>query len=92
MLSNHYAMTYTNQYNWIVLVVIMLAGALIRQFFVMRHRGQQLWYLPLGGVALMLLALVTTMPKPIAPEAQAANAPNVPKLAIKDVAPILQQR
>ncbi|WP_438332139.1 urate hydroxylase PuuD [Burkholderia pseudomallei] len=92
MLSNHYAMTYANRYNWIVLVVIMLAGALIRQFFVMRHRGQQLWYLPLGGVALMLLALVTTMPRPIAPEARAANAPNVPKLAINDIAPILQQR
>ena len=39
MLSNHYAMTYTNKFNWVVLVLIMLAGALIRQFFVMRHRG-----------------------------------------------------
>ncbi|MFP3541821.1 urate hydroxylase PuuD, partial [Pseudomonas sp. SIMBA_044] len=51
MLSNHYAMTYTNRFNWVVLVLIMLAGALIRQFFVMRHRGKQLWYLPIGGVA-----------------------------------------
>ncbi|KVM65236.1 hypothetical protein WJ59_16390 [Burkholderia gladioli] len=89
MLSNHYAMTYANQYNWIVLVIIMLAGALIRQFFVMRHRGQQLWYLPLGGVALMLLALVWTMPRPVAPQAEAAN---LPKLSIKDIEPVLQQR
>ena len=44
MLSNHYAMTYTHKYNWLMLVLIMLAGALIRQFFVMRHRGQVLWY------------------------------------------------
>jgi len=29
MLSNHYAMTYTHPYNWAVLLVIMLAGALI---------------------------------------------------------------
>ncbi|WP_369052860.1 urate hydroxylase PuuD [Burkholderia gladioli] len=89
MLSNHYAMTYANQYNWIVLVIIMLAGALIRQFFVMRHRGQQLWYLPLGGVALMLLALAWTMPRPVAPQAEAAN---LPKLSIKDIEPVLQQR
>ncbi|WP_186167050.1 urate hydroxylase PuuD [Burkholderia gladioli] len=89
MLSNHYAMTYANQYNWIVLVIIMLAGALIRQFFVMRHRGQQLWYLPLGGVALMLLALFWTMPRPVAPQAEAAN---LPKLSIKDIEPVLQQR
>jgi uncharacterized membrane protein len=52
MLSNHYAMTYANQYNWIILAMIMMAGALIRQFFVMRHRGQVLWYLPLVGIAL----------------------------------------
>ncbi|PMS23671.1 hypothetical protein C0Z18_00340 [Trinickia dabaoshanensis] len=89
MLSNHYAMTYTHPYNWAVLAVIMLAGALIRQFFVMRHRGQVLWYLPVGGIALLSLALAVTLPKPVVPQAQAANAP-VMKLA--DIQPILQQR
>jgi uncharacterized membrane protein len=89
MLSNHYAMTYTHPYNWAVLAVIMLAGALIRQFFVMRHRGQVLWYLPVGGVVLLALALAVTLPKPIAAPAQAAGAPVV-KLA--DIEPILQQR
>lgn len=89
MLSNHYAMTYTHPYNWAVLAVIMLAGALIRQFFVMRHRGRQLWLLPAAGVALLGLALAVTLPKPVVQQAQAANAPVV-KLA--DIQPILQQR
>jgi uncharacterized membrane protein len=89
MLSNHYAMTYTHPYNWAILVLIMAAGAMVRQFFVMRHRGQVLWYLPAGGVALMAAALVWMMPKPITPEAQAANAPTV---KVTDVAAILQQR
>lgn len=89
MLSNHYAMTYTHPYNWAVLVVIMFAGAPIRQFFVMRHRGQVLWYLPAGGIALLALALAVTLPKPVMPQAQAANTPGV-KLA--DIQPILQQR
>jgi uncharacterized membrane protein len=89
MLSNHYAMTYTHPYNWAILVLIMAAGAMVRQFFVMRHRGQVLWYLPAGGVALMAGALVWMMPKPITPEAQAANAPTV---KVTDVAAILQQR
>ena len=39
MLSNHYSMTYGAENNWLVLVLIMLAGALIRQFFVLRHKG-----------------------------------------------------
>lgn len=89
MLSNHYAMTYTRPYNWAVLSVIMLAGALIRQFFVLRHRGQQLWLLPAAGVALLAVALAVTLPKNVAPRAQAANMPVV-KLA--DIQPILQQR
>ena len=89
MLSNHYAMTYTHPYNWAVLAVIMAAGALIRQFFVMRHRGQVMWYLPVGGVALLAAALVVTLPRPVMTEANAANAPVV-KLA--EIQPILQQR
>jgi uncharacterized membrane protein len=40
MLSNHYSFTYSAQYNWLVLVLIMLAGALIRQFFVLKHKGR----------------------------------------------------
>jgi len=37
MLSNHYSFTYTHPQNWLVLVLMMLAGAGIRQYFVMRH-------------------------------------------------------
>ena len=37
MVSNHYAMTYSHEYNWLVLVGLSLAGALIRVFFVARH-------------------------------------------------------
>ncbi len=37
MLSNHYSFVYSHPQNWLVLVLMMLAGALIRQFFVMRH-------------------------------------------------------
>jgi uncharacterized membrane protein len=68
-------MTYTNQYNWAVLVLIMLASALIRQFFETRHRGEALSYLPLVGIVLMFGARFWTMPKPVALQAQAANAP-----------------
>ncbi|WP_233863228.1 urate hydroxylase PuuD [Paraburkholderia adhaesiva] len=89
MLSNHYAMTYTHPHNWAVLAVIMLAGALIRQFFVMRHRGQVLWYLPLGGIALMFGAITWTLPRPVVPQADATNAP---ALTIADIQPILQAR
>jgi uncharacterized membrane protein len=89
MLSNHYAMTYTHKYNWVILVLIMLAGALIRQFFVMRHRGQVLWYMPVAGLVLVLGAFAWTMPAPSVPVAQAAGAPAV---KVADIQPIIQQR
>ena len=39
MTSNHYAMTYSHEYNWLILAAITLAGALIRIYFVARHKG-----------------------------------------------------
>ncbi len=41
MTSNHYAMTYSHEYNWAVLIAISLAGALIRIYFVARHKGKE---------------------------------------------------
>lgn len=56
MISNHYAMTYANNYNWLVLIALSVAGALIRVYFVARHKGNaSLWPL---AVALLLLAAV----------------------------------
>ena len=39
MISNHYPMTYSHEQGWLVLGFIMMAGVLIRQYFVMRHGG-----------------------------------------------------
>ncbi len=65
MISNHYPMTYSNANGWLVLVVMMLAGVLIRQFFVLRHRGQVKWWLPAAGVALLAVLIVLMAPKAV---------------------------
>ena len=39
MLSNHYGWLVEGERNWIVLVLLMLAGALIRHSFVARHKA-----------------------------------------------------
>ena len=57
MTSNHFAVTYGHEYNWIILIGISLAGALIRIYFVARHKGRAslvpLWiaFALLAGVA-----------------------------------------
>lgn len=64
MTSNHYAMTYNHDYNWLILIAISLAGALIRVYFVARHFGNP--SLAPAGVAVLLLAgvVVAIAPKP----------------------------
>ena len=67
MLSNHYSFLYTHPHNWLILVVMMLAGALIRQFFVMRHgyklgRNKNPAAYAVMGVVLILATLVALAP------------------------------
>ena len=94
MLSNHYSFTYTHKYNWIVLLLIMLGGAAIRQFFVVRHRfklgnaGNPLPY-ALVGIVVLGLTIVWMKPEPVAAPAVAAAAPAV---QFKDVQKVLEQR
>lgn len=41
MISNHYAMTYGARHNWLVLIGMCLSGALIRAWFVARHKAHE---------------------------------------------------
>jgi uncharacterized membrane protein len=64
MLSSHYAFTYGHRYNWVLLIAISVAGALIRVWFVDRHNGKQS-PLTLAGAGVMLALVVWAgMPAP----------------------------
>jgi len=84
MLSNHYSMTYGAQYNWLVLALIMLAGALIRQFFVLQHKGRKDYKFFVIG-ALLLAGVAAWIAPPPAPP-----VPVAPKFA--EVQAIVAQR
>ena len=58
MISNHYAMTYGHQYNWLILIAITLIGALIRIYYVARHKGRAS-LAPVIAAAAVLAALIT---------------------------------
>ena len=62
MLSNHYGMTYGAPHNWLVLLMIMAAGALVRQFFVLRHKGVVNWWYPGVAVGLLLAVAIGISP------------------------------
>ncbi|MGB5855350.1 MAG: urate hydroxylase PuuD [Oceanisphaera sp.] len=57
MLSNHYAFTFTHSLSWVIMVLFIFAGALIRQYFVLMHGGKIRPGYPIAGVALILVAV-----------------------------------
>jgi len=67
MLSNHYSFLYTHPQRWLILFVMMFAGALIRQFFVQRHgyhlgRASNPWPFAAVGVVLIVAVIVAMAP------------------------------
>ena len=92
MLSNHYSFIYSHPQRWAILLVLMLAGALIRLFFVQRH-GYKLgrvgnpWPYAAAGVVLLLALIAWLKPAPAVP---AAALPA--KVSYAQIQPILAQR
>jgi uncharacterized membrane protein len=91
---------YTHEHNWLILVVMMLAGALIRQYFVMRH-GYKLGrnknpvaYAAVGAV--LLLAVIVAMapaPKSAYTPVGGGQAASVPTtVGYAQVKVVLEQR
>ena len=85
MTSNHFAMTYANDYNFLVLIAISLAGALIRIYFVARHKGNAS-LLPIV-IAIILLMAVSFL---IAPKSTLLSAHNDTSFA--DVRRVVHER
>ena len=90
MLSNHYSFTWSHPQNWLVLILMMFAGAAIRQFFVARHgyklgrNGNPLPY-ALAGVAVLLAVIAWMRPAPAAPAPAEVAAPVADFAAVQGV-------
>lgn len=64
MTSNHFAMTYSHEYNWVVLIAITLAGALMRVYFVARQRGRASPAPMIIALLLLLAVVFLVAPRP----------------------------
>jgi uncharacterized membrane protein len=58
-------MLYQAKHNWLVLVLLMLAGVLIRQFFLLRHKAVINWGWWAGGISVILGLIVWLAPQPV---------------------------
>ncbi len=70
MISNHYAGAYGHEFNWLILIAISAAGALVRVWFVQRHFGKA-GPMPLvaaGVIALCVFLIMSPRPRPVGSE------------------------
>jgi uncharacterized membrane protein len=101
MLSNHYGWLYQGPNNWITLTLLMLAGALIRHFFVVRHKlehpihGRHVaapWPYMAAGSALVLgvmgTGLITALQTPRSGSTPVAATP----VTLASIKPVIEQR
>jgi uncharacterized membrane protein len=78
MISNHYAMTFGAKYNWLVLVALSAAGALIRAWFVARHKrhergGRTAPWSAIAGLAILAGTAAALAPSRTQAPGSAAN-------------------
>ena len=55
MISNHYPTIYATDYSWVIISLIIIASALIRQFFNIKHSGKKPPYLLWAPVLMIIL-------------------------------------
>jgi len=66
MISSHYPFTFGHQYNWAILAIISIIGALVRHYFNLRNKRQhKKWILPVAALGMISLILYTSIPKVI---------------------------
>jgi uncharacterized membrane protein len=86
MISNHYPVTYDHRFNWLVLALLSLTGAVIRHWFNLKNRGHwNRWMLPAAAAAMLALAFGT------APRSATQGAGGAP-VAFSEVWAVIGQR
>ena len=93
MLSNHYGFLYGAPSNWLVLVLLMLAGALIRHSFVARHQalvhGRPVpWAYAGAGIVFLGVLAIWLAPAPAPAPKEGAAAP----VNFTEVRSVVEQR
>ena len=84
MISNHYALLYGHPWNWVLLILISAAGALVRVWFVQRHKDAADPLVLAAGLVLLAITALLALPRP----ADLAGGP----VAFAEIQPIIEAK
>jgi len=79
MISGHHPVTFGHSWSWLVLVAMGLAGALVRLWFVARHKGAAPAWTLVAGLLLVGVVIVMLSPRPQA-SGEAVSFPEVKRV------------
>ena len=64
MISSHFPFTYGHKFNWLILALISIIGAIVRHYFNLRNKKQhKVWILPLAALGMICLMIYVSIPK-----------------------------
>jgi uncharacterized membrane protein len=59
MISNHYPLAFASRWNWVIVALVLIVGAVIRHFYNVRHTGRPspwwTWGVAAAGVAVIVM-------------------------------------
>ena len=84
MISNHYAGIHGHPWNWVLLMMLSVAGALVRIWFVQRHKGNANPLVGVSGLVVLALTAFLAVPRP----SDDGGGP----VAFAEILPIVQAR
>ena len=76
MITNHYPLSFATRWNWLIVGLVIIVGAVIRHFYNMRHAGRPSpwWTWGVAAVGMALVVWLSAAP-PGGEERAAARAP-----------------
>lgn len=86
MISNHFPVTFGPHFNWLILILLFIAGVSVRHFINLYEKGVHArWMIPLATISILSLVYVT------APERK-KSAAELPPVPFAEVQNIVQRR
>jgi uncharacterized membrane protein len=73
MISNHYPLSFATRWNWLIIAIVIVVGAVIRHFYNMRHAGlpNPWWTWGVAGAGMALVVWLSAAP-PLGEDSTAA--------------------
>lgn len=86
MISNHYPLAFASRFNWLILAIVLVVGAVIRHFYNTRHKGlpSPWWTWAVATAGVMVIVWLSGF-RPAAVEAAAAPAEPVTFAQVEEV-------